>query len=235
MENHSTRSRILAFIELAVIFAVFLTVKAWASSAEIFAAGSLAILTSFLAGTLLMKFRGKGLGDLGLRLPSSFVDWLRTLGLFVIAVGAVFVGTQLIVLPILESIFEHTSFDGGASSFSFFLNKPLVFGLYIITVVWVGAAFGEEMLFRGFAMNNIAECLGSSRLAWTIALLSQAALFGFGHGYQGWIGIILTGSVGLIFGAVYLLGKRAMLPLIIAHGFIDTLSLTQFYFSASQG
>lgn len=49
------------------------------------------------------------------------------------------------------------------------------------------------------------------------------------HLYQGLGGALMTGAVGVLFGVLYLVMKRNLWPLIIAHGIIDTLTLTQIY------
>ncbi len=234
LESVSLRNRVFAVVELAIVIAVYLSLKSWAAANEVFGGGSIAVLSSVLAGTILYRVRGRDLRDLGLHLPSSLVDWLKILLLTILAIAAIFVGTQLVTMPLLQALFPEVTFDGGAENFAFFLNRPHIFVLYILFVVWIGAAFGEELFFRGFVMNNISEVFGSTSSAWLIALIGQSVLFGLAHGYQGVIGIGLTGSVGLTLGVVYLIGHRTMLPLIFAHGFVDTLSLTQYYLSASQ-
>ncbi len=43
--------------------------------------------------------------------------------------------------------------------------------------------------------------------------------------------IALVFAVVLIFAVIYLLGKRRLLPVIIGHGIINTISLTAYYLS----
>jgi len=49
------------------------------------------------------------------------------------------------------------------------------------------------------------------------------------HISQGVPGIIGTGVVAVIFAVVYLFNGRKLFPLIIAHGIINSLSLTAYY------
>jgi len=96
-------------------------------------------------------------------------------------------------------------------------------------VVWTAAAVGEEMLFRGFLLDRLAHLLGGSNIAWYAAAVLQGVLFGLSHIYQGAVGMWLTGVMGVIFGLAFLLTGRRLLPLILAHGLIDTISLTRMF------
>lgn len=54
----------------------------------------------------------------------------------------------------------------------------------------------------------------------------QALLFGLGHAYLGPRGVMNAASIGLVSGAVYWASGRNLWPLIVAHGLIDSVSLT---------
>lgn len=104
-------------------------------------------------------------------------------------------------------------------------------GLYFIWlgIAWTAAAFGEEVIFRGYLLNRVAELLGSNWLAWLAAIFVQALLFALAHAYQG-LGSMLTHGIGAIFsGVFFLLFQRSLWPLIIAHGVWDSLGLTLIY------
>jgi len=64
----------------------------------------------------------------------------------------------------------------------------------------ISAGISEELLFRGYLFwylgffENIV-----------ITILFSSLLFGLGHSYQGWKGIIRTASIGLILGSIYAL------------------------------
>jgi membrane protease YdiL (CAAX protease family) len=95
--------------------------------------------------------------------------------------------------------------------------------------VWITAAFIEEVVFRGFLIGRLARILGASRRAWVAGVVVSAVIFGLLHFYQGVAGVILTGVMGLLFGALYLLVRRNLWIGIIAHGLIDTFSLFVIY------
>ena len=176
-----------------------------------------------------MKLRGRSWRRFGLMRPRSVAGWLLTIGLAVVTVLAVLVTIPTVVVPVLQSLFSNAAWHGPGQSFEFLYGQPLILVAYIVIIGWGGAAFGEEMFSRGLMMNRLAEVFGLSKLGWIIALIGQAVFFGAAHAYQGTVGMFMTGSVGLIFGVFYLIGKRNLWPLILAHGTIDTIGLIQLY------
>ncbi len=101
--------------------------------------------------------------------------------------------------------------------------------LMYLPIVWGFAAFGEEIGYRGYLLNKLAEALGRTRTADVIALLASAVLFGFGHYYKGPAGILDSAVAGAILGSVYLFAGRNLWACILTHGFIDTVGLFAAY------
>ena len=101
--------------------------------------------------------------------------------------------------------------------------------LMYLPMVWGFAGFGEEIGYRGYLLNKLAEALGRTRTADVIALLGSAVLFGFGHYYKGPAGILDSGVAGAILGSVYLLSGRNLWACILTHGFIDTVGVFAAY------
>jgi hypothetical protein len=98
--------------------------------------------------------------------------------------------------------------------------------------VWIGAAIGEELILRGFLLSKFTTLFGGGRLALVLAVLAQAIWFGAGHVSQGVSGMIMAGAIGAVLGAFFLTRARgALVPLIIAHGLINTTTQTMNYFS----
>lgn len=104
--------------------------------------------------------------------------------------------------------------------------------LYWLAVAWTSAAIGEELVFRGFLQTRLEALLAGAPAAALLALLVQAVIFGFGHGYQGLGGVLLTSAAGLVLGAVRLAGRGNLAACILLHGLIDTISLTAVYLGA---
>ena len=105
-----------------------------------------------------------------------------------------------------------------------------------LVVVWITAAFVEELLFRGYPINRLVDLQGkTTRLTQAVALIGSSLIFGLPHFDQGPEGIIHTGAIGFVFGLAFLTIGRKLWPLVLSHGFIDTLDFISHYFEAASG
>lgn len=230
-DNYSTgaaKSPLRAGIEIGLVATVFLGTRFALQSVGIEFPGPVAVFASILAITILLAADGRKWSQLGLHGPRGGWAWLK-LPLLVIATMAAVVAVALYAVPAITAGFIEQVDDPGAGAFAFLEGNLPVFIGFMILVVWGTAAFGEEMMFRGFLLNNLQALFGGGSIAMILAIIGQAILFGLGHGYQGVYGIILTGAIGLVMGIIYWLGGRWLLPVIIAHGLIDTISIVQIY------
>ena len=101
---------------------------------------------------------------------------------------------------------------------------------FAIPVSWGSAAFGEELVVRGFLLDRIAKVIGSSGTpTYLAAIVLQALLFGAFHLHQGLGGALLTGAIGLVIGLVWLWGGRNLWACILLHGLVDFISFTESY------
>ena len=119
-------------------------------------------------------------------------------------------------------------------------NFPAVRGnlklaLIIIALIWIIAAFGEELVYRGYLMNRIADLGRGTRAAWIVSLFLISALFGFSHYQQGITGMIEEGSDGLILGLMYLGYRRNLAIPIVAHGVCDTIDIALLFLGKYPG
>jgi uncharacterized protein len=85
--------------------------------------------------------------------------------------------------------------------------------------VSVTAGVCEELVFRGFLIPALVVVLGSLPLAVVVSSL----VFGFLHGYQGVVGIVRTGTLGLLL-AIPFVVTGSILPSIIAHFALDVIA-----------
>ena len=216
--------------EIAIVFAVVLGVKEFADNVRLTGAGSVAIWCGIIVATLFMKRAGISWRALGLVLPTGFRAWAATLGLALLAVVSVIVFMIFILDPV-TTYFDWVTPPEAPDRWAFLLGRPFIFLAYLIGVVWVGAALGEELLMRGFVLNRLADLFGQGRPAWISATIVHAVIFGLLHIYQGVPGMVGTGVVACIFAGIYLIAKRRLLPVIIGHGIVNTISLTAYYLS----
>jgi len=99
----------------------------------------------------------------------------------------------------------------------------------VVLSTWISAAFGEELLVRGFLLNRFANMLGDTRLSWFFAVILSSFVFGLGHFYQGMTGVIITSSVGIVYAIMYLLAGKNLWVTILAHGILDTIGFVSIY------
>lgn len=167
-------------------------------------------------GWLSLRMRKLRWRDVGL---SRYRSWPITLAAGV-GVGLLLEAFQLFVSqPILVRVL------GKQPDLELFraLHGDVKWTLLAIAGAWTLAAFGEEMVYRGYLMNRVADLMNRSRWAWIVSLIVVHVGFGMAHAYQGITGIIDEGLAGFLFGVVYLRNGRNLAVPIIAHGVGDTI------------
>lgn len=176
---------------------------------------------------LWVKLRGETWASFGLVKAAS---WWRVAGLGVLLFIFIVVYSATVGPALSKAVadFTGTSPTLGGEYFASMKGNLSLF-LLLLPFTWLFAAFGEEFFYRGYLMTRFAQFMGEGRLAWTIALLAQAAIFGAAHAYQGPAGMVGTAIMGLISGVATLLWQRNLWPAIIAHGLTDTLGFTLIY------
>jgi len=179
-----------------------------------------------LLGWLSLWLRGLGWRAVGLKRPAR---WRHTL-LLGGAVGIVyqFFG-DYVVEPLVVVL---TGRPVNLSQFASIEGNVFLLCLFLV-LVWTAAAFGEEMVYRGYLMNRVAELAGGSSAAWAVSLVFVSVVFGVAHIDQGISGIIVNLSAGLVYGALYLWSGRNMWAPIIAHGVYDTAGLLLIFWGKS--
>ncbi|MDB5475593.1 MAG: hypothetical protein JWP49_1104 [Phenylobacterium sp.] len=101
---------------------------------------------------------------------------------------------------------------------------------WIGPVTWGSAAFGEEMLFRGFFLTRFLKLLPATRWGAGLAVVMQAVLFGLMHLYYGVSsGAVLAAIYGAVFAVIYLRSGRNLWAGILLHGLIDTIGITLLF------
>lgn len=107
--------------------------------------------------------------------------------------------------------------------------------LLFVALSWTLAAFGEEMVWRGYLMNRVADLPGRRKSSWMLSLVIVSIVFGLAHGHQGLTGWIEEGLAGLALGLMYLRTGRNLCVPIIAHGVCDTIDMILIFFGKMPG
>jgi membrane protease YdiL (CAAX protease family) len=215
------RSRWLAVAELAVVILI-----------DVADAHHLVVFSKtpylLLLGWLSLRVRGLRWRDLGLTRGRG---WARTLALGVGA-GLLMEAFELFVSqPFLVRVL------GKQPDLELFRSAHgnLKVTLLYIALVWPLAAFGEEMVYRGYLMNRVADLFGRTRFAWFVSVLVVHVGFGLAHSYQGLTGVIDEGLMGVLLALLYLgTGRNLMVP-IVAHGVADTTDFLLVYLGRYPG
>lgn len=178
-------------------------------------------LTTLIVASWLMRVRNISWKELGLRKPKSM---LKTLGIATIILIAVVI--SMVVFEIIKDnlpISPDTSPETAASKFGDLKDN---WGLFftIMPMVLLESML-EEVLDRGFLLNWIERLFSSTAIATVIAVVLQAAIFGFRHSYDFSARSLTAGIIGLIMGIAYVKFGRNLWPLIIAHCLLNTISM----------
>jgi CAAX protease family protein len=203
--------------------------SAWAAGAELTLVGIIVCYGSFsgldlllllLLGSQSLWIRNLGWSDVGLR---RVAVWPTILYALAASVG-VLVAIRFPIAP-LATLVTGDPVDLSA------LGEPGDTRAFLVWLAraWTLAAFGEEMVFRGYLIRRVTDLTGDTVLGRVIAVAASSALFGFAHRYLGWGGIVATGMVGVVLAIIYLFGRKNLWILIICHGTADTIALSALY------
>jgi membrane protease YdiL (CAAX protease family) len=209
-------------MDVLVVAASFILTYCAARWFGVPAPGSWAIFCAFAVSSWRLSRSGSRWADIGLRMPQSTVRAL----LWVAVLYALSVLIKVLVIDPLATAAGWPPLN--LSRFSELRGNTTLLAGYLL-LVWASAAFGEELVFRGFLLTRLEVLLGSGLTATATAVTGQALLFGVAHWYLGLRGVSTAGLIGLSYGIVYVCNGRNLVPLIVAHGLTDSLSLIAIY------
>ena len=159
---------------------------------------------------LLVRKRGSSFRNLGVWRLGTLSAWLVAL-----AFAALSIASNLRFLPRMHIPLAFAFFPPG-----YHFTAALLMG--------VTAGFCEEVMFRAFLMSEFASA-GFGRI---VQVIAPGMAFGLSHaGYisQGllpWLGIMVpTAFLGMMWGVAYLLGRRSLVPTMVAHFLNDATAL----------
>lgn len=205
------------------IMAVAISQKLDPASAAGGAAAMLGILLALGWAFLATRMHAQGFESLGLGRPAS---WQRTVvlaGLGTVVLFGIGLLIQSLLLPVL---LEQETAD--TSRFNS-IEGNLGALIQTLVVVWITAAFAEEVVYRGFLLPRLERLFGGGRWAMVAAIVAGAVGFGFLHLYQGVAGVIVTGWTGIALGTLYVMNGRNIWAAVLAHGLTHLISFTMLY------
>lgn len=82
----------------------------------------------------------------------------------------------------------------------------------------LSAGVGEEVAYRGYGLTLLATVIGP----WPAAFVTSG-VFGVMHAYQGVLGVLRTGLLGLWLAAIFLL-SGSLWPAVVAHTLLDLIA-----------
>lgn len=166
-----------------------------------------------------IKLRGDKIGSIGLcfkkfNLQLGAKSLWQSIVVFVLALLFFTVGTVIMA--------NITGIPEGSDTANFGFIKMDIWILILTLIgVYIASSFGEEVIYRGFLMNRLSE-LGLNK---HMTVVISAGIFGIIHYGWGPMGIVQTGLMGIALGYSYIILKKRLWVLILAHMYLDTLLL----------
>jgi uncharacterized protein len=184
--------------------------------------------TILLLPLIWLCLRGERWSSIGFAWPAKPANW--------IALGVV-AGIALELLAVFVTTPWISGLAGIEPDYSGLrqVRGNLTMLLVFLLLSWLLAAFGEEICFRGFLMERLAQVFGGGRAAWIASLMLSSVLFGWGHTEQGIAGWVQEGLSGLLLGVLFLAAGRNLVAPIVAHGVSNSMAFVLIYFGRYPG
>ena len=215
------------FIDLVIYISVmFLVREIRIPNAGFITNGLINSFTTLVVASLIMRVRGVTWKELGLTNPKSLKTTLMVTGFIL-----VFTPVSIMIFELIKDqlpFFIAPDTSGDVTRWDP-LKGNLTLFFSIIFFVWI-ESFLEELLDRGFLMNWFERLFSKTSFATILAVVFQAAIFGFRHSYDLSERSITVGLIGLIMGIAYMAFGRNLWPLIIAHCILNTMSMLERVF-----
>jgi CAAX protease family protein len=156
--------------------------------------------------------------ELGFVRPKS---WFLTLAVAVVLGSAFKIVMKALVMPLLGAPAINPAFH-------YLVGNTAALPEMFFAVI-VGAGFGEETVYRGFAFERLGKLFGPGMRARVAIVLLTAAWFGLIHyPVQGLAGVEQAAIVGLVYGSIFAATGRIW-ALIFAHAAFDVTAVLLIY------
>ena len=199
------------------------------SIVELLIAGTVIVLDLFIPtiiilGIIAVSFliRKEKLQTLGFRKNSCWLNMMMTILVLVVI-------WTLLHLSVFMPVLNHLT--GTTQDLSAFENLKGNFNqlLFFLVLTWTLAAFGEEIVYRGYLQKRIQDVFGDTRTGVILAVGISSLLFGLAHAEQGTIGVVLTFLDAVFFSLIKIHYDNNLWAAIFAHGTSNTIGLVGFF------
>lgn len=184
--------------------------------------GLLGVAASVIAALTLVVIRRQPLSDLGFRRLRR----LWTLPIWAFGMLAAFLVVQNGSILVLRNYIDIPSPELSRYDF-LYQNAPAL--LFMLAIVWMTASLPEELVYRGFVFDRLSRIFGFGPLGTVPVILLSAAFFGAVHFHAGVGGMLITGTMGFVWGVMYALTGRNLWPLILGHYFTDAFGVISLF------
>ena len=184
------------------------------------------VIVLSVLGFISIRLRDGSWFAMGFKRPAS---WRRILLIALVAAILRILLGQFLIEPVTGLLWPNPSAPALADE----ITGNVKIAFVALLLVWTFAAFGEEIVYRGYLLTRAADVGKRSELAYWIGIVLVSILFGYGHYYKGAAGVIDSGVAGVILGSAYMLAGRNLWASIFAHGFIDTFAVIDAFFGWS--
>lgn len=185
------------------------------------------VIVLVVLGLTSIWLRNGRLSAMGFKRPLS---WQRIFWIAVAAAAVRILLGQFVIEPIAGFFWPAPASPALANE----ITGNIKIAAIALLLVWTFAAFGEEIVYRGYLLTRAADIGKRSTTAYWIGIVVVSILFGYGHYYKGPSGIVDSGVAGLILGVAYMVAGKNLWASVLTHGFIDTFGVIDAFFGWSK-
>lgn len=201
------------------------------TAVEVFVAAMVIILDIFMPTVII----------LGMIIISLLMrhEGIRTLGFIKGGPGVRMIGFvltsvilwQLVQIGFTMPVLNHLTGTTQDLSAFYGLKGNLGQLLLYLALTWTLAAFGEEIVYRGYLQRRLGDLFGTHIMGLIGMVGISSLLFGAAHTEQGIIGVVVTTLDALFFSWLKMKFGNNLWAAILAHGFSNSIGLITFYFT----
>lgn len=170
-----------------------------------------------------MLIRKEKYDTIGLKKPKS---WIALIGVALLSMVLLQLFDAGVLMPVLNRL---TGTTINYSGFANLMGNPSQL-LTLLLFGWTLAAFGEEVVYRGYLQKLLGELFGNGIVGKLIAIGISSLVFGLVHREQGLIGVVVTTFDAVIFSLLKRKFNDNLWTAILAHGIYNTIGIVAFYF-----